>query len=157
VLHFGNYQRWLPVVAEACERLGLPLAIVGGPKDEEGRRWDVEVALNEADLVVGQTRCVLEAMACERNAIVCSGWDPAAGYGLDGFVTPERYLEMRRNNLTGNGTGEAPTAEALVRELGRFDPTLGPRLRRLVVESHDPLTALAPLLEWSERAVAARR
>jgi len=25
--------------------------------------------------------------ACERNAIVCSGWDPDFDYGLDGFVT----------------------------------------------------------------------
>lgn len=157
VLHFGNYQRWLPVVASACERLDWPLSVVGGPKDDEGRRWDVEVAINEADLVVGQTRCVLEAMACERNAVVCSGWSPEQGYGLDGFVTPERYLEMRRNNLTGNDPGAVPTVDTVAAELRRYDPALGPQLRRLVVDHHEPLTALKPLLEWSERALAARR
>jgi hypothetical protein len=149
VLHFGNYQHWLPVVAEACAILDLPFAVVGGPKDDEGRRWDVEVAINDADIVVGQTRCVLEAMACERNAIVCSGWAHEDGYGLDGFVTPQGYHAMRRNNLTGNSPGELPTVAALVRELRRYDPALGPTLRAEVVRSHEPITALQPLIAWS--------
>lgn len=152
VLHFGNYQRWLPVAEEACRRLELPLAVVGGPTDDRGRRWDVERAINEADLVIGQTRCVLEAMACERNAIVCSGWDPAHGYGLDGLVTPESYLRMRTTNLTGNLRGAAPTVDGLVAELRRYDPALGPDLRAQVVRHHEPMVAIRPLIAWTEQA-----
>jgi hypothetical protein len=153
VLYFGNYQRWVPVAAEACRRLGVPFAVCGGPKDEEGRRWDVENALQEADLVLGQTRCVLEAMACERNAIVCSGWDPDLGYGLDGMVTPATYASLRTTNLTGNVRRRIPTVASLIDEIRKYDPGLGPSLRALVVAHHEPQTAIRPLLEWS-RAVA---
>lgn len=153
VLYFGNYQRWVPLAAEACRRLGAPFAVCGGPKDEEGRRWDVETALNDADLVLGQTRCVLEAMACERNAIVCSGWDPALGYGLDGFVTPETYLQFRATNLTGNVRRRVPTVEALMEEICRYDPALGAPLRAAVVEGHRPEVAIRPLLDWTAAAL----
>ncbi len=149
VLYFGNYQHWVPMAADACRRLDVPYAVVGGPKDDEGRRWDVEVALNQADLVLGQTRCVLEAMSCERNAIVCSGWDPALGYGLDGFLTPDTYLRFRATNLTGNVTGNVPTVEGLMGEIRRYDPELGPSLRECVVQHHDPAVAIRPLIEWT--------
>jgi hypothetical protein len=153
VLHFGNYQRWVPIVEEACERSGLDLAVVGGPRDHEGRRWDVETALNDADIVIGQTRCTLEALACERNAIVCSGWEPELGYGLDGMVTPDNYRRLLRDNLTGRQTGTRPTVESIAAELARYDPDLGPTMREVVRREHDALTALEPLLDWSARAL----
>jgi hypothetical protein len=149
VLHFGNYQRWVPLAAEACRSLGLELAVCGGPKDDDGRRWDVENALEAADLVLGQTRCVLEAMSCARNAIVCSGWDPELGYGLDGLVTPGTYRALCATNLTGNVRRIRPTVEGLVREIRRYDPDLGPALRAEVVAHHSPMTALEPLLAWT--------
>jgi len=155
VLYFGNYQRWVPVAAEACRRLGVRFAVCGGPKDDDGRRWDVENALNDADLVLGQTRCVLEAMACERNAIVCSGWDPDLGYGLDGFVTPETYAEFRTTNLTGNVRRRLPTVTGLMEEIRKYDPSLGPALRAQVVAHHQPRTAIRPLLAWT-RSVTGR-
>lgn len=155
ILHFGNYLRWLPLVEAACRQLRLPLTVCGGPTDHEGRRWEVEQALDEADLVIGQTRCVIEAMACERNAILCSGWDPALGYGLDGFVTPERYREFRATNLTGNVRRRLPTLDGLIAELRQYDPSLGPALRQAVVSEHEPLAAIQPLLDWSRRAVEA--
>lgn len=157
VLHLGNYQRWLPLVEEACRALDLPLSVCGGPTDTGGRRWDVDAAIDGADLVVGQSRCIVEAMACGRNAVLCSGWDPSLGYGLDGFVTPATYLTFRTTNLTGNVRRERPTVERLISELRRYDPTLGPALRRSAVDAHAPLTAIQPLLEWSQRAVAAFR
>ncbi len=156
VLYFGNYQRWVPVALEACAAVGASFEACGGPTDDEGRRWDVEQVLNDADLVLGQTRCVLEAMSCERNAIVCSGWAPEAGYGLDGFVTPRRYRELRRTNLTGNAVGALPTVGALAAEIRRYDPALGPTLRREVVASHAPEVALRPLLEWTESVTGQR-
>lgn len=156
VLHFGNYQRWVPLAAEACRRLGVPFAVCGGPKDEEGRRWDVETAIDHADLVLGQTRCVLEAMACERNAIVCSGWDPGLGYGLDGFVTPDAYSEFRTTNLTGNLRRRVPTVDGLIQEIRKYDPGLGPALRAQVVAHHQPQTAIGPLLEWTRSVTGLR-
>jgi hypothetical protein len=156
VLYFGNYQRWVPAAAAACRRLGVPFAVCGGPTDDAGRRWDVENALNDADLVLGQTRCVLEAMACERNAIVCSGWNPDLGYGLDGFVTPENYAELAGSNLTGNVRGRVPTVEGLADEIRKYDPALGPALRAQVVAHHQTLTAIRPLVEWT-RAVTGLR
>jgi hypothetical protein len=153
VLHLGNYQRWVPTVAEACRRLDVPFSMCGGPTDAEGRRWDVERAINDADLVIGQTRCVLEAMACERNAIVCSGWDPDLGYGLDGFVTPETYREFRSTNLTGNVRRRRPAVGRLMREIRRYDERLGPALRGEVLAAHQPLEAVRPLIDWTRAAV----
>jgi hypothetical protein len=155
VLYFGNYQRWVPQASAACRRLGAPFSVCGGPTDDDGRRWDVEHALNDADLVLGQTRCVLEAMACERNAIVCSGWDSELGYGLDGFVTPDTYAAFRTTNLTGNLHGRRPTVEALIEEIRKYDPALGPALRAEVVAHHEPLRAIQPLLAWT-RSVTGR-
>jgi hypothetical protein len=155
VLHFGNYQRAVPLAAEACRRLGVPFSVCGGPTDNVGRRWDVEHAIEEADLVIGQTRCVLEAMACGRNAIVCSGWDPDLGYGLDGFVTPDTYREFRTTNLTGNVKRRRPTVDGLVEEIRCYDPALGPALRAEVLAAHQPLEAVAPLIAWT-RAAAGR-
>lgn len=155
VLYFGNYQRWVPLAAEACKRLAVPFAVCGGPKDDQGRRWDVENVLGDADIVLGQTRCVLEAMACERNAIVCSGWDPDLGYGLDGFVTPATYDLFRTSNLTGNVRRQAPTVAGLIEEIRKYDPSLGPALRDLIVAHHEPRTAIRPLVEWSYSVIGA--
>jgi hypothetical protein len=153
VLFFGNYPRWLAFVAEACRRLEVPLAVCGGPTDHQGRRWDVERALNDADLVIGQTRCVLEAMACERNAIVCSGWDPRLGYGLDGFVTPETYHHFKVTNFTGNTRRRRPTVAALIEEIRRYEPTLGTALRQEVLDAHRPVAAIAPLMSWTRACI----
>lgn len=155
VLHFGNYQRWVPEAEAACRKLGVPFATCGGPTDAQRRRWDVESAIDDADLVIGQSRCVLEAMACERNAIVCSGWDPDLGYGLDGFVTPQSYAQFRTTNLTGNVRACRPTVDAIVGEIRKYDPALGPALRACVLADHQPLTAIQPLVDWT-RAVVGR-
>ena len=101
--------------------------------------------------VVGQTRCVLEAMACERNAVICSGWDPDLGYGLDGFLTPETYDTFQRTNCTGNVRRRRPTVAGLMDEIRRYDPGLGPSLRETVQARHAPLVAIAPLLDWTRR------
>jgi hypothetical protein len=133
VLAFGNYQRWVPLIEDACRQLGAPVAVLGGPTDDNGRRW------------------VLEAMACERNAVICSGWDPDLGYGLDGFVTPETYDTFQRTNCTGNVRRRRPTVAGLMDEIRRYDPGLGPSLRETVQARHAPLVAIAPLLDWTRR------
>jgi hypothetical protein len=142
----------VPEAKEACRRLRLPFKVCGGPASN--RRWDVAAAINEADLVVGQSRCVLEAMSCGRNAVVCSGWDPALGYGLDGLVYPSNWELLRSTNWTGRSLRRMPTVEGIIEEIRRYSPRLGGIVMRLVHGENRAMIALKPLLDWSRRVGA---
>lgn len=88
----GNYvhgQR-LDLLRRACERAGVELRHVGW--HGEGER-PAEHALNDADVVFGKARVIVEAMACGRAAYV---FDHNGG---DGWVTPESLRAARRRQL----------------------------------------------------------
>ena len=115
-------------VREACRRAGLELHCVGRPF---GNSTPATAELyNRYDIVLGKARVVLEAMACERAVYV---YDANGG---DGWVTPERYPVLERDNFGGQAETTATTVESLAAALAAADPAMGPANRDLVVAGH---------------------
>jgi hypothetical protein len=126
VLFLSTHQRdALPVVQEACR--GLNLKVRGTSV------WATSVVeeINDADLVIGLGRTAYEAMACERNVIIYDY------NGADGFATPENLIEFRKNNCSGRRYRQKLRPRDLKQLLDEYDPAIGPKLRRYVIENND--------------------
>ena len=72
---------------------GLECMVVTGWQD------GVRAAMQWADLVCTSGRGVYEALSCGKNAMVVN-W-----CGIDGMVTPESILELRKCNCSGRRYG----------------------------------------------------
>jgi hypothetical protein len=103
-----------------CRRVGHPAPPTLAP----------EVEMNDADIVVGKARVILEAMACGRAAYV---YDIG---GRDGWVTPDRYEAMEADNFAGQATDLPLDPEALAADLAAYDPAMGDANRDLALRHH---------------------
>lgn len=92
---------------------------------------DVVDEINKADLVISLGRGVIEAMMCERNVIV---YDI---HGGDGFVDTKTYSEICKNNFSGRRFGIVFNKKTLINEINKYNPNLGPKLRKLAIQNHD--------------------
>lgn len=89
-----------------------------------------EEAINNADIVVGKARAVLDAMACGRPAYVYDA------FGTDGWVTPQNYEAMEADNFSGLALGRVKDKIRLRRDLDDYDPLMGIANRELVMIHH---------------------
>jgi len=129
VLLLGNYL-WgdrRDLIEEACAELGIPCVQAGRHGTATAAP---ELAIGEADIVVGKARTVLEAMACGRAAYV---YDHNGG---DGWVTPERYPALEADNFAGRATPEVIDAERLRHDLAAYRPEMGTANRDLALLHH---------------------
>jgi hypothetical protein len=94
-----------------------------------------------ADIVVGKSRAILDAMACGRAAYVL---DFAGG---DGWVTKERYAAMEADNFAGQATDWVLDRDRLVADLADYDRDMGQVNRELVLAHHDARTHAYELVE----------
>jgi hypothetical protein len=135
------------MLEEACRATGLELVRAGGA----GRQTtDPRQDLAAADVVVGYGRAVLEAMACGRAAFVYD-WS-----GGEGWVTAESYPAIEADGFAGRGETVFDTA-ALTDALGRYDSSMGPVNRDLVVAHHRANVHVQRLVEIFERLAAPAR
>jgi hypothetical protein len=103
--------------------------------------------LNDADIVVGKARVIVEAMACGRAAYVFDA------FGSDGWVTPESYPRLEADNFSGQ-TGSPPVdVERLRRDLELYRPDMGAANRELAVVHHSANKHAVELVELFERLV----
>jgi len=127
-----------------CLRLGRPAAATLAP----------EIAMNDADIVVGKARVIIEAMACGRAAYV---YDYA---GRDGWVTAGNYAALEADNFAGMATGLGVDPAGLAADLPAYDAAMGDVNRDLAVRHHhagrhaDALVALFRRLGAGEVAPA---
>ena len=130
-----------------CVRLGRPAAATLAP----------EIAMNDADIVVGKARVIIEAMACGRAAYV---YDYA---GRDGWVTAGNYAALEADNFAGMATGLGVDPAGLAADLPAYDAAMGDVNRDLAVRHHhagrhaDALVALFRRLGAGEVATGRRR
>jgi hypothetical protein len=129
VVLIGNYVHGFrrQILEETCEELGLELSMFGL---EAGATWAPEQAMNEADIVVGQARVVVEAMACGRAAYVYDF------LGCDGWMTPGNYAALEADAFTGQATDDVVDRDRLRRELASYTPEMGVANRDLAVLHH---------------------
>lgn len=129
-LLLGNYLMGdrLKLVLRACAETGIECERLGYKSGE----WttEPEVAMCDADIVIGKARVIVEAMACGRAAYV---YDHNGG---DGWVTPERYALLEADNFGGQAEPTVTDLERLRRDLAEYRPDMGPANRDLAVVNH---------------------
>jgi hypothetical protein len=130
VLLLGNYLRGerRELVTEACAEAGLEWTQVGAhgaPTPEP------ELAIAEADIVIGHGRSILEGMASGRAAYA---YDHS---GADGWVTPEAYAAMESDGFAGHRLApEIPDRDRLCRDLEAYHADMGRQNRDLAERFH---------------------
>jgi O-antigen biosynthesis protein len=143
VLFISNYKKWnnYAAVSGACRRIGVTLTCCGAPY---GRCYEIEKAINEADLVVSWGRGILEAMSCARTVL---SFDRNEG---DGYITPESYYEARRDNFSGRIFHQHFNAETLATEMWKYNRADGQENRDLIMKYHDQNRGVDAILEGLE-------
>jgi hypothetical protein len=148
-LVFSNYARedsYLGAIREACRRSGLSLDVVGSGV---GRAAPApEALLGQYDLVFAKARCALEALAVGAAVVLCD----YAGSGpmvTSGDLARLRRLNFGRRLLTG-----PLDADALVRQIARYDATDAARVSAWIREDASLDHAVAQLLRLYEEVIA---
>jgi glycosyltransferase involved in cell wall biosynthesis len=137
----GNYVHGprLDVLAGACARSGIELRHVG--MHSPTGTVALERVYDEADVVFGKARVVIEAMACGRAAYV---FDHNGG---DGWVTAESYPRLAPDNFGGQSDDDPIDEDRLVADLRGYDARMGTVNRDLVVARHAASKHAAALVE----------
>jgi hypothetical protein len=115
------------LLERACRECTLEVAWIGGTS---GQTSSPEVALADADIVIGQGRTVLEGMAAGCAAYV---YGTVSG---DGWVTPESYPAFEADGFAGLSNGDVIDGRRLVADLRQWDPGMGETNRDLVFAHH---------------------
>jgi hypothetical protein len=123
----------------ACAAAGLELRHVGIHGD--GMTPRPEVVLNDADVVFGKARVVLEAMACARAPYV---FDHNGG---EGWVTGDNRAALAADNFGGVSDPVALDARRLAEDLRAYDPAAALGHRDFVVAHHAATRHAAQLVD----------
>lgn len=117
------------MISEACRELNLRLTVLG--LNFGTAQWIVEEFINQNDLVISLGRGILEAMACERNALVCDY------QGIDGTIDNKSYFEIRKNNFSGRTHRIPVSKQKIIEEFKKYNPNQGKKNRKLILDNHD--------------------
>lgn len=113
----------------------------------EDRIFDVENLYNEVDLVFGLGRTVMEAMACGRNVIVYDERDYMETGYMDGMVTENNVVEIRKNNFSGRRFKFEPTEENIIKEIKKYNKKNGIFNRDYILEENDIINKVIEYLK----------
>jgi hypothetical protein len=140
----GNYAsgRRRELLVEAWGEAGIECVTVGA---HGVSMPDPRSEIATADIVVGKSRAILDAMACGRGAYVL---DFAGG---DGWVTQSRYAAMEADNFAGQATDWVLDRDRLVADIADYDRDMGQVNRELVLAHHDARTHAYELVELFRR------
>jgi len=116
-------------MADACKRIGTKRFWVVG--QEKLAQWDVEAAIDNADLVVTLGRGCLESMACGRAVLVFDM------HGADGLLRPKNWTEVRKNNFSGRRYKHQWTVDDIVQEMEGYTQMMGSLNRAYAVKHHN--------------------
>jgi hypothetical protein len=106
---------------------------------------EAERILNDADIVVGKARVIVEAMVCGRAAYVFDK------FGSDGWVTTDSYARLEADNFSGQ-TGTPPVGVArFCSDLELYRPDMDAANRELAVVNHSANRHAIELVELFER------
>jgi glycosyl transferase family 4 len=126
-------------IREACGRAGIAVEIAGF---KSGRLLErPEETLGSYDLVFAKARAALEAAAIGTAVVLCD----VAGAGP--MVTTGNFGALRRLNFGIRALCGAPTVEAMVREIARYDAADAAAVSRQVRDLAGHETLLDQLLD----------
>ena len=94
---------------------------------------DLAGPIAAADVVLGVGRCVLEAIACGRPALV------VGNEKIGGLVTEENFLSLQKANFSGRGASLPTCSENLISELDKVSAgvVFDKQIRALAHAGHD--------------------
>ena len=113
---FSNYAgpgTHLESVQAACDRMGLPLDVIGAGAGHSSSA--PELILASYDLVFAKARCALEAMAVGAAVVLCDT------QGLGPMVTSAEVEQLRTWNFGRSLLRQPLNPEAIVAEVRRYD------------------------------------
>ena len=135
------------VIEAACRANGLRVSWIGATTQPT---TTPELAIADADLVIGLGRSALEAMAAGRAAYV---------YGViggDGWVTPERYAAMEADGFAGTAFPDLQIdAERMTADLRAWTETMGEYNRDLASAHHNAREHAVTLLGFVRELTSA--
>lgn len=99
----------------------------------EDQIWEVEKEINKADMVVSLGRGAYEAMACGRPVVVFDKRKYQAQLA-DGYLDPESFDDLVKNNCSGRFYSRWMGIEDLVCEFEKYDSDHGAELRKIAEE-----------------------
>jgi len=117
-------------IAKACKSLSLELKTIDN-------KPDLSEQMNEADLVIGWGRGLIEAMLCERPIISLDqrSWtDEIKGYGI---VNSKNYHKAQYDNYSGRLKGFHYNSKDIVDLIMDVDVKDAPNVRELAYNDHD--------------------
>lgn|SRR5262245_21263403 len=151
VLLLGNYLTGerKSVVLRACEEAGLEVADVGRYADRASLAPEHDI--NLVDVVIGEGRTIVEAMACGRAAFVYGQM------GGDGWVTPETYPALEAINFAGaTGDDSLVAPEGLAGRLREYRASMGSANRDLARLHHSGARHTEEIVGLFERLMPRR-
>ena len=116
----------------------------------------IEEEINSFDLVVGIGRSIYDAMACGRPSLIYDhrGYN---GNKADGYLRPENFSKYVKMNCSGRYLNRQYQERELIRELEKYNPEDGAKLRNIAVSQLNAykmayqLLNAANHLDWSNR------
>ncbi|MBI3887902.1 glycosyltransferase family 4 protein, partial [Candidatus Microgenomates bacterium] len=117
------------VVEGAATDLNMEIVHAGMP-DNPVPSETMPDYINRSDIVVTLGLGALEAMACARNVII---YDI---HGADGMVDEKNFFEIRKNNFSGRRYKYKYSKDSFKKELLKYNPMTGERLRKIVLKEH---------------------
>jgi uncharacterized small protein (DUF1192 family) len=133
----------LELIREACAGAGIELVERGLQAGEFTASPEAE--MNDADIVIGKSRVILEAMSCGRAAYV---YDHNGG---DGWVTADGYARMEDDNFDGQADARPMDADRLREDLAAYLAEMGAVNRDLAVANHSARVHAEALVELLAR------
>ena len=146
-LIFSNYAcegTHLSAVRQACHRAGLAADVLGARAGASSEH--PETVLGQYDIIFAKGRCALEALAVGAAVILCD-W-PGSGP----LVTASNLDRLHGCNFGWPALGGPLSVEALMREIGQYDPEDAAEVSRRV-RGHYGLDAMVEELEAVYREV----
>jgi hypothetical protein len=140
---------YLPVVREACSRLGLELDVAGVAAGQPAAR--PEALLPAYDIVFAKGRAALEAMAVGAAVVLCDQG------GAGPMVTMENLDRLRPLNFGIRTLREPVTPDVLEREIRCYDPADAAEVSRRLRAQAGLEQAVDQLVAVYERVVADHR
>ena len=132
-----QYRKIKKKVRTINARLGRDIIAVDGWVD------DLTEHFSNADIIIGAGRCVLEAIASGRTALV------VGNEKIGGLVTAGNFHSLQKANFSGRGSAVTTSFENMLRELKKISPgaVFDDEVRALAQNDHDAAKLAAEIRE----------
>lgn len=145
----NNALEHAPVIREACAPSGIEVEVAG--LDSGRVLEEPEKILGEYDLVFAKGRAALEALAVGASVVLCDS------IGAGPLVTSEEVSRLRRLNFGVRALQNELRADALAREISRYDAADAAEVSRRVREDANQSDAFDELIALYQEVLEEHR